>query len=147
MRLRPYLEGKLEEIQKHNDDIGEDLKELINGRRLTNIGTFRAYCLAYLRSHPKVHQNMTLLVPAHGPVTAASPSKSTSSPTTLLGQLRRHPRRYLRPSALDPPEFELGAYQSPSGADIQKAGGAMLPKSFEPLETQQMPTLHGVETS
>ena len=61
-QLRPYLEDKLSEIKEYNQDVGDDLKELINGRRLTNIGTFRAYCLAYLRNHPKIHKDMTLLV-------------------------------------------------------------------------------------
>lgn len=61
--LRPYLEAKLEEIQKHNSDVADDLAELINGRRLTNVGTFCAYCLAYLRNHPKIHQEgMTMHV-------------------------------------------------------------------------------------
>jgi len=60
--LRPYLAEKLEDLQKHNDEIGEDLKELINGRHLTNVGTFRAYCLAYLSAHPKIRKDMTLLV-------------------------------------------------------------------------------------
>ncbi|UCD37343.1 MAG: mechanosensitive ion channel [Fidelibacterota bacterium] len=35
---------------------------LINGRRLSNVGTFRAYVEAYLRSHPLIHQEITLLV-------------------------------------------------------------------------------------
>ena len=35
---------------------------MVNGRRLTNIGTFRAYILEYLRNHPMVNQVMTLLV-------------------------------------------------------------------------------------
>ena len=39
-----------------------DTNELINGRRLTNIGTFRAYIVNYLRKHPKIHQDMTFIV-------------------------------------------------------------------------------------
>ena len=36
---------------------------LLNGRNLTNVGTFRAYCKEYLRAHPKIHQEgMTFLV-------------------------------------------------------------------------------------
>jgi miniconductance mechanosensitive channel len=60
--LKPYLKEKLAEIAEENTKRGEDLGELGNGRRLTNIGTFRAYCVAYLRNHPKIHQNMTFLV-------------------------------------------------------------------------------------
>ena len=60
--LRTYLADKLAEIEAENRQLGEDLGVLGNGRRLTNIGTFRAYCLAYLRAHPGVNQDMLLLV-------------------------------------------------------------------------------------
>ena len=35
---------------------------MINGRRMTNLGVFRAYIKAYLRVHPKISDNMTFLV-------------------------------------------------------------------------------------
>lgn len=60
--LRPYLAARLEEIEAWNREHDADLTEMVNGRRLTNIGCFRAYCVAYLRNHPKVHRDMTLLV-------------------------------------------------------------------------------------
>lgn len=60
--LRPYLAEKLAEIAAENQSLGEDLGVLGNGRRLTNLGTFRAYCIAYLRAHPRIHQEMTFLV-------------------------------------------------------------------------------------
>ena len=34
----------------------------MNGRALTNIGTFRAYISAYLKNHPSIHKDMTFLV-------------------------------------------------------------------------------------
>ncbi|MCC5835931.1 MAG: mechanosensitive ion channel family protein, partial [Opitutales bacterium] len=40
-RLRPYLESKVKEIEEANAETGLDLDSLCNGRRLTNIGTFR----------------------------------------------------------------------------------------------------------
>ena len=33
-----------------------DDSTLANGRRLTNVGTFRAYIQAYLKNHPAIHQ-------------------------------------------------------------------------------------------
>src|SRR5690606_13226954 len=53
--LKPYLAAKLAEIADENARIGEDLGVLGNGRRLTNLGTFRAYCIAYLQAHPGIH--------------------------------------------------------------------------------------------
>lgn len=60
--LRPHLEMRVKEIEDWNRDHNADLTEMVNGRRLTNIGCFRAYCIAYLRNHPKIHQSMMLLV-------------------------------------------------------------------------------------
>ncbi len=60
--LKPYLTEKLTEIADENQRRGDDLGVLGNGRRLTNLGTFRAYCVAYLRSNPRIHQDMTFLV-------------------------------------------------------------------------------------
>ena len=60
--LKDYLKQKREEIEKANKERGTDLKILGNGRRITNVGTFRAYCVAYLKAHPQVHQDMTFLV-------------------------------------------------------------------------------------
>ena len=38
------------------------MSELVNGRRLTNIGTFRAYIMAYLKNHPQIRQDRTFLI-------------------------------------------------------------------------------------
>ncbi len=60
--LAPYLEAKLAEIDASNTDKNINMQALVNGRRLTNIGTFRAYIEAYLKNHPMIHQNLTFLV-------------------------------------------------------------------------------------
>jgi len=61
--LQDYLKSKMEEIgeDKGSDSSGEHFS--LNQRNLTNVGTFRAYCLAYLRVHPSIHKEaMTFLV-------------------------------------------------------------------------------------
>lgn len=60
--IKEYVEKKQEELVLHNREHGIDDDVLVNGRRMTNIGTFRAYVEAYLRNHPKIHQRMTFLV-------------------------------------------------------------------------------------
>lgn len=60
--LKPYLETKLREIADENATQGVDLGVLGNGRRLTNIGTFRAYCVAFLKANPNIHRELTFLV-------------------------------------------------------------------------------------
>jgi len=59
--LAEYIDSKLEELDAYNRGIGQDV-DSINLRRLTNIGTFRAYVLNYLKHHPNIHQEMTLIV-------------------------------------------------------------------------------------
>jgi miniconductance mechanosensitive channel len=61
--IRPYLERKQDEIAAYNKERGIDSTTTINGRQLTNIGTFRAYVEAYLKTKNELHQKkMTFLV-------------------------------------------------------------------------------------
>ena len=62
--LRPYLDARLPEIENYNSSefSDADMSICVNGRRLTNIGTFRAYCDAYLRNHPGINKGMTMMV-------------------------------------------------------------------------------------
>jgi len=60
--LSDYLAGKREELGQWNAKVAERYPEPVNSRRLTNLGTFRAYVERYLRNHPQIHQDMTLLV-------------------------------------------------------------------------------------
>lgn len=124
--LRPYLEAKLEDIQKYNQSVGDELSELINGRRLTNVGTFRAYCVAYLRQHPKVRQDLTLLVRQLAPGATGLPIEiyffSNDTVWANYEDIQSDVFDHLL-SIL--PEFGLSAFQSPSGADLEKAGLAL----------------------
>lgn len=60
--LAKYITSRKEEIEKHNREKSIDSSTLVNGRRMTNVGTFRAYLVAYLKDHSKIHQKMTFLV-------------------------------------------------------------------------------------
>ena len=63
--LRDYFSGKRKEIGEHGFMVEQHgvAAPLLNGRNLTNSGTFRAYCLKYLRNHSSIHQQgMTFLV-------------------------------------------------------------------------------------
>ncbi len=60
--LGDYIAGKQQEIDEDNITKKANTSEMINGRRMTNLGVFRAYIEAYLRNHPKINKNMTFLV-------------------------------------------------------------------------------------
>jgi miniconductance mechanosensitive channel len=64
--LEEYLGGKEGDLAKYNQELKglsvEERDAAVNMRRLTNIGTFRAYTWRYLNQHPQIRKDMTLLV-------------------------------------------------------------------------------------
>src|SRR5690554_4002085 len=60
--LEEYLDDKKHEIDAWNTRLAEHGQEPVNTRRVTNIGTFRAYVERYVRSHPGINTDMLLLV-------------------------------------------------------------------------------------
>ncbi|MEP7704834.1 mechanosensitive ion channel domain-containing protein [Paraglaciecola sp. 25GB23A] len=60
--IKSYIQKKKDELQAFNSEQKIEIQDLVNSRRLTNIGTLRAYIQAYLSNHPKLNQDMTLMV-------------------------------------------------------------------------------------
>lgn len=60
--ISEYVKTKVKEIDKYNKENSVDKSLLINGRNLTNIGLYRQYIYNYLKSHPKVHKELLLIV-------------------------------------------------------------------------------------
>ncbi|MGL1902100.1 MAG: mechanosensitive ion channel family protein [Fibrobacterales bacterium] len=60
--IADQLPKKIDEIQVHNQSIPADTTEIVNGRRLTNIGIFRMYLNAYLAEHPAIETSLTHMV-------------------------------------------------------------------------------------
>ena len=69
--LQDYMERKEKEIADWNNSLSGD--DIINTRRLTNIGTFRAYIEQYLRRHPGIHQGLTLMARQLPPTSTGLP--------------------------------------------------------------------------
>ena len=57
-----YIEEKEKEIEEYNKSNNIDTSTLVNGRRQTNIGIFRAYLQAYIKDNPNLNHNLTMLV-------------------------------------------------------------------------------------
>ena len=122
--LRPYLHDKREALDELNNQtrarLGEKVDFLGNQRRLTNIGTFRAYIELYLRANPRVNQNMTLIVrtlestPEGVPIELYCFTASTAWTVyeSTQGDIFDHLLAIL-------PEFGLRPYQSPTGNDLR----------------------------
>src|SRR5690606_1170011 len=60
--LKDYIDRKVAELAEFNARYPDDPDLIINQRRLTNMGTFRAYVDAYLRNHPGINKDLTFLV-------------------------------------------------------------------------------------
>lgn len=60
--LREYLSKKKDEIDRWNKEHHIDENSVINARKLTNLGTFRAYISEYLRHHPKINNDIITMV-------------------------------------------------------------------------------------
>jgi len=71
--LKGYIDAKEAELDAYNEALDAPGESGVNSRRLTNIGTFRAYIYNYLKHHPKVHDGMTLIVRQLQPGTEGLP--------------------------------------------------------------------------
>ncbi len=119
--LRDYVSGKRRELEEANARGPEDPEVIPERRRLTNVGTFRAYVEHYLRHHPKLHQEMTLLVRQLPPGPVGLPleiycfTNDTAWATYegIQADLFDHFIAVL-------PEFGLRAYQQPAGSDLAR---------------------------
>ena len=121
--LSGYMAEKRSEIQNANAEVGSVLP--VDLRRLTNIGTFRAWIWALLRSHPKIHQTgHTLLVrqlPA-GPQGVPIEIYCFSNDTDWIAYEGIQADLFDRILAMVP-EFGLQVFQEPAGSDLDRLRG------------------------
>ena len=119
--INEYLTTKQQELSDTNKLLDGDLNITANGRKLTNVGTFRAYLEFYLKNHPNVHQNMTLIV-------RQLPADEHGLPIELYlfcNDIRWANYEAIQADIFDHiyavlPEFQLRPFQSPTGNDFNK---------------------------
>ena len=122
--ITDYITQKQEEIDTYNNEYNIDTSLIINGRRQTNIGIFRAYIISYLRNHPLINQDMTFLVrhlkpTEHGlpiEIYVFSSDKVWANYEAIQADIFDHLLAAL-------PEFDLRIFQVPSGYDFRSLGG------------------------
>jgi miniconductance mechanosensitive channel len=118
--LAEYIARKLKAIEEYNAGKALPSELVPHVRRLTNLGTFRAYVVNYLRSHPHIHKGMTLLVRQLDPTPHGIPlqlyvfSDDTAwvSYEGIQSDIFEHLLAVL-------PEFGLRVFQAPAGSDVQ----------------------------
>ena len=117
--VREHLAKKREEIAKDNEKLGDDASVLGNGRRLTNIGTFRAYCVSYLKTHPHIAQDKTLLVRQLQPSEHGLPLEIYVFVNDTNWNFYEGVQADIFDHLLSVAKvFDLKVYQQPSGADV-----------------------------
>ncbi len=119
--ISEYIETKKRELEQFNKSLDVDLAMLANGRRLTNIGTFRAYVVAYLKNHPMINTEMTFLIRQLLPTPHGLPieiyvfcrDQVWANYEAIQADIFDHILAVMT-------EFDLQVFQNPSGADFRK---------------------------
>ena len=117
--IQDYINAKRAELEEYNASHANAQVSIANGRRITNIGTFRAYILAYLQNHPQINQRLTLLVRQLAPSDAGLPleiyafskEKNWHIYETIQADIFDHLLAVAQ-------EFDLKIFQKPSGSDF-----------------------------
>ncbi|MDG2065403.1 MAG: mechanosensitive ion channel [SAR324 cluster bacterium] len=115
------IQDRQAEIKVSNEEKNVDESTIVNGRRLTNIGIFRAYVDAYLRQHPQISNQMTFLVRQLSPRENGLPIEIY----VFCKETNWNIYEAVQADIFDHilavvPEFDLRVFQEPSGSDFQK---------------------------
>ncbi len=122
--LDGYLSDKEAELKAWNTSLSSDNTDQVNHRRQTNIGIFRAYVERYLRAHPGINQNMTLIVRQLAPTADGLPLELYCfTNTTAWVAYEGHQSNIFDHMLAILPEFGLCVFQHPSGADLRAMRG------------------------
>ncbi len=117
-----YINNKEKEIKEYNKKYNIDPSVLVNGRRQTNVGVFRAYLEAYLKRRPDIHQNMTFLVRQLQPTEKGLPIEIyVFTKTTEWAKYEAIQADIFDHIFAVIPQFELKIYEYPSNSGILEA--------------------------
>jgi miniconductance mechanosensitive channel len=118
--LADYLSTKERDLAQWNQAQGDAAAVPANRRRLTNLGTFRAYVQAYLDGHPQIHHGLSCMVRQLASGAQGIPLEMYCFTATvewaeyegIQADIFDHLFALL-------PEFGLALYQQPSGQDVR----------------------------
>jgi miniconductance mechanosensitive channel len=123
--LREYIESKTKDLDAWNAGPERDREINADIRRLTNIGTLRAYIAAYLHAHPKIHKGMTLLLRQLQPGPSGLPIEIYCfTNDTNWGVYEGVQSDIFDHILAIVSEFDLRVFQDPTGADFQSIAGS-----------------------
>ncbi len=119
--ISDYIKAKLEDIERDNREHNVDPSSPINGRHLTNIGTFRAYLREYIRNHPGIHPDLIMMVRQLQPTAEGLPIEiyAFTRDTAWVAYEGVQADIFDHIMAVVP-EFGLRVFQSPAGSDVRR---------------------------
>jgi len=119
--IQEYIDSRTKEIERYNKENNISEESIVNGRHMTNIGTFRVYVENYLKNHPKLSKSMLQIVRQLQPAENGLPIEIYTF-TNVTGWVEYEG---IQADIFDHilaiiPEFDLRIYQNPTGNDIAK---------------------------
>lgn len=121
--LKHYIENTQTELEAYNKLNNYDNQILVNGRRQTNLGVFRAYLEEYLKSNPYVNTDSDQVVRQLQPTSSGIPIEVYAfvQETEFIKYEKIQSDIFDHILAIIP-EFDLRVFQSPTGEDLRKSG-------------------------
>jgi miniconductance mechanosensitive channel len=118
--LDVYLGQKDKELEAWNESLVKSGRDPVNTRRLTNVGTFRAYVQAYLKVHPGIAKEKTLMVRQRDPTPEGLPLEIYAFANTVVWEDYEAIQSDIFDHVLSIlPEFDLRLFQAPTGRDMR----------------------------
>lgn len=119
--VKNYVVNTQKELEAYNEEKDIDNSILVNGRRQTNLGVFRAYLRGYLQNHPNINEHMTFLIRQLQPTEKGIPMEiyvfskiqEWAKYEDLQSDIFDHVLAVI-------PEFDLKVFQNPTGDDFSK---------------------------
>lgn len=122
--LQPYIAERKSEITAYNQHHSSEY--VLDKRQMTNVGTFRIYLAEYLRNHPRIRKDMTLMVRQLEPGAQGLPVEIYCFTNTVV---------WLEYESIQSDifdhifavigEFGLRVYQAPTGNDVRSLSNIM----------------------
>ncbi|MCG7386022.1 mechanosensitive ion channel domain-containing protein [Paenibacillus sp. ACRRY] len=117
--LTDYIATRINEINEYNMEHQINTESKVNGRQLTNVGVFREYIHQYLKNHPKIHQDMTLIVRQLAPGDNGLPLEIYAFSNDITWGVYESVQADIFDHIFAvAPTFGLRAFQNPTGHDI-----------------------------
>lgn len=118
--ISDYIKQRKAEVDKYNKEKNIDESQIINGRRMTNLGTFREYLKSYLKNRDDISKDLTFLIRQLEPGPNGLPIEIyVFATTTEWGKYEEIQSHVFDHIFAVVKEFDLAVHQNPTGNDIR----------------------------